>query len=185
MNSTVAIILGAVFVVLMGAATVLERRRRRDSAIPGPARGKGARTKAEARLEQLDARFGGRRRRPPPPAERDRYVENWRKLQAEFAVDRDSALGRADALVNEVMSSCGYSIGDLGAGSAGVAAEPHLLETYQAAHDITLRRARGEAGAEDLREALDHYRALFEDLVGDIEPPPASAPERVEARRVY
>ncbi len=42
---------------------------------------------------------------------------------------------------------------------------PRVVENYRAAHDIALRNDSGEASTEDLRKALVHYRALFEDLL--------------------
>jgi hypothetical protein len=45
-----------------------------------------------------------------------------------------------------------------------------VVEHYRAAHGIALRHERGEVGTEDLRQALVHYRALFEDLL-EVEMP--------------
>jgi hypothetical protein len=42
---------------------------------------------------------------------------------------------------------------------------PFVVEHYRAAHDIALRDARSGASTEDLRLAMKHYRALFEDLL--------------------
>src|SRR5262249_18817289 len=47
---------------------------------------------------------------------------------------------------------------------------PRVVSNYRAARDIVRRQARGEASTEDLRQALVHYRALFEDLLGREEP---------------
>jgi hypothetical protein len=40
-----------------------------------------------------------------------------------------------------------------------------MLENYRAAHTIALANDRGQASTEDLRQAMVHYRALFEDLL--------------------
>jgi hypothetical protein len=42
---------------------------------------------------------------------------------------------------------------------------PVVVQNYRGAHDIALRQAKGQATTEDLRRAMIHYRALFEDLV--------------------
>jgi hypothetical protein len=39
---------------------------------------------------------------------------------------------------------------------------------YRAGHDITLKQGRGEAGTEDLRQAMKHYETLFDHLISDI-----------------
>jgi hypothetical protein len=51
-----------------------------------------------------------------------------------------------------------------------------VVENYRAAHAIAQRHSAGEASTEDLRQAMVHYRSLFEELLGD------SSTERKEAR---
>ena len=41
------------------------------------------------------------------------------------------------------------------------------LPDYRAAHEISGRAAAGTASTEDLRQAMVHYRSLFEELLGD------------------
>lgn len=48
---------------------------------------------------------------------------------------------------------------------------PLVLENYRAAHEIALRQMRGQASTEELRQAMVHYRTLFEDLVNQPEKP--------------
>jgi hypothetical protein len=55
------------------------------------------------------------------------------------------------------------------------------VDNYRAAQAIALRASRGEASTEDLRKAVVHYRALFEDLLeaGSVrEAPPIQAVPR-------
>ena len=52
---------------------------------------------------------------------------------------------------------------------------PKVVENYRAAHDIAVRLQRGEAGTEDLRQAMIHYRALFEELVSITDVAPVTA----------
>jgi hypothetical protein len=42
-----------------------------------------------------------------------------------------------------------------------------VVENYRAAHDIALRVEHGNAVTEDLRQAMIHFRTLFEDLLDD------------------
>jgi hypothetical protein len=46
---------------------------------------------------------------------------------------------------------------------------PLVLENYRAAHEIALRHAQGQASTEDLRQAMIHYRTLFEELIGELD----------------
>jgi hypothetical protein len=46
---------------------------------------------------------------------------------------------------------------------------PLVIENYRRAHEIALRQTRGQASTEDLRQAMIHYRTLFEDLAGESE----------------
>jgi hypothetical protein len=43
---------------------------------------------------------------------------------------------------------------------------PVVVEEYRAAHALSTESARGDAGTEDLRQAMVHYRALFAELLG-------------------
>jgi hypothetical protein len=42
---------------------------------------------------------------------------------------------------------------------------PRVVENYRTARALAERRDRGEAGTEELRQAVMNYRALFEDLL--------------------
>ena len=89
--------------------------------------------------------------------------------QAQFVDDPGMAVGAADMLVNEVMTTRGYPMAeweqryeDLTVDHAGV------CHHYREARDIVIRHAAGGASTEDLRQALVHYRALFADLLDDV-----------------
>jgi hypothetical protein len=43
------------------------------------------------------------------------------------------------------------------------------MENYRTAHAIAVRQSQGQANTEDLRQAMIHYRTLFEDLLGELE----------------
>jgi hypothetical protein len=70
----------------------------------------------------------------------------------------------------------GYPVGDFEQRAADVSVDhPHVVQNYRTAHDIAVRQQRGEASTEDLRKAMVHYRALFEDLLDTTEPEPREA----------
>jgi len=98
--------------------------------------------------------------------DRDRYAERWRSAQAHFVDDPAAAVAEADALIGEVMTQRGYPGGDFEQRLADVAlAHPSLMEHYKNACDIAHRGRENKAGTEDLRQAMVHYRALFEELL--------------------
>jgi hypothetical protein len=42
-----------------------------------------------------------------------------------------------------------------------------VVQHYRAGREIVARHAHGQAGTEDLRQAMVHFRALFTELVED------------------
>jgi hypothetical protein len=132
-------------------------------------------TKAEREMEKRAQRVEKLTIHPLPPADRDRYAEMWRTEQARFVDDPRLAIHEADHLVEEVMRRRGYPIGDFEQRAADISVDhPHVVENYRAAHTIAQRLDKGNAATEDLRQAMIHYRTLFEDLLEDrMAPEPA------------
>jgi hypothetical protein len=98
--------------------------------------------------------------------ERDSFADRWQQVQARFVDDPNRATDDADELVGEVMAARGYPVGDFEQRAADVSVNhPRVVEHYRVAHMIALRNARGDADTEQLRQALVHFRALFEDLL--------------------
>jgi hypothetical protein len=101
-----------------------------------------------------------------PLDEEHRFADAWRADQARFVDDPNSAVVEADRLVTDLMQFRGYPVGDFEQRAADVSVDhPHVVENYRVAHDIALRQQDGQASTEDLRVAMVHYRALFEDLL--------------------
>ena len=68
------------------------------------------------------------------------------------------------------MSTRGYPVTDFEQRAADVSVDhPLVIDNYRKAHEIALRQGRGQASTEDLRQAMIHYRTLFEDLAGEPE----------------
>jgi hypothetical protein len=126
----------------------------------------GRRRAAEAELERREEK----RRRldivPLSAAARDRYVQSWREIQARFVDEPSGALVDADGLVEQVMRERGYPMDEFEQRAADISVDhPDVVENYRAGHAIYLANARGDASTEDLRQAVIHYRALFEELL--------------------
>ena len=184
MSQSALIIAAIVIVALVVAGFVLMRRRRSEQLRSrfGPeydraVEEKGNRGKAEAELAAREKRVGKLDIRPLDPAARRDFMERWNEVQARFVDDPPRAVMFADALIAEVMSARGYPVKDFEQRAGDISVDhPEVVEHYRIAHDIASRHGRGEAGTEDLRQAMIHYRALFEDLLHE-EAPAARHPE--------
>jgi hypothetical protein len=114
--------------------------------------------------------------RPLTPADRARFQQSWREVEERLVDSPAGAVTAADRLLCEVMATRGYPLGGSEQQDAGMAVDhPLILKSYRIAHEIALQQIRGEAGAEELRQAIVHYRALFEELVNQPEIPMAKA----------
>jgi hypothetical protein len=103
-----------------------------------------------------------------PRSEAEGYGTRWRELQARFVDSPSQTIAEADRLVDEVMQRRGYPVGDFEQRAADVSVDhPHFAPAYRHAREIAERNASNEASTEDMRQALVHYRALFDDLLGD------------------
>jgi len=132
----------------------------------------GDRRHAEAALQKREERVDGLRIRPLTAADRARFVSTWRDVQARFVDGPAGAVGAADQLLGDVMSTRGYPLDGFDQRAADISVDhPLVLENYRAAHDIAIRQTRGQAGTEDLRQAMIHFRTLFEELVNEPEMP--------------
>lgn len=136
----------------------------------------GDKGKAEARLLEREKRVKSLSIRPLEPADRARFTRSWQNVQAEFVDDPEGSIGHADSLLADVMSARGYPVSDFEQMSADISVDhPNVVQNYRAAHDIALRHERGQANTEDLRQAMIHYRSLFEELVTDARAPDGPA----------
>ena len=113
---------------------------------------------------------------PLGPGDRARFAESWRRVQARFVDGPGGAVTEADQLLRDVMSTRGYPVSDFEQRAADISVDhPLVLENYRAAHEIALRQMGGKATTEDLRQAMVHYRTLFEELVNEPGLPLAKA----------
>ena len=80
------------------------------------------------------------------------------------------AVTDADQLLRDVMSTRGYPVTDFEQRAADVSVDhPLVIENYRKAHEIAVRQGLGHASTEDLRQAMIHFRTLFEDLAAEPE----------------
>src|SRR5947209_15389806 len=100
------------------------------------------------------------------PEAASRFADAWREEQARFVDSPHEAVANADRLVGELMIARGYPMADFEQRAADISVDhPLVVQNYRAAHNLASRSEQGEADTEDLRQAMVHYRALFENLL--------------------
>ena len=141
--------------------------------------------RAEAQLEKRAERVEKYHLRPLAAEDRSRFTEQWDRVQAHFVDAPAGAVAEADQLLGDIMATCGYPMGDFEQRAADISVDhPVVVQNYRSAHDIAVRQAKGQANTEDLRRAMIHYRALFEDLVYDRKEAVVDRRPAVERREI-
>jgi FtsZ-interacting cell division protein ZipA len=174
---TVWIVLGIILVValLVAAAWVSsQKKKKRSERLQqrfGPEYNRtvdklGGRGKAESELEARETRVDKLTIKTLSPSEAARFSQAWAALQGRFVDDPKGVVTQADQLVRELMLARGYPMGDFERRSADISVD-HLavVEHYRAAQAIAVRDQRGDVNTEELRKAVVHYRALFDELL--------------------
>ena len=170
----VLIVIGIVvaFAVVAWAATRKARTRSLEQRF-GPEYGRAVESHGDRRTAEADLRERADARerldiRPLPEAARARYQDEWSGVQAAFVDDPARAVGDADRLVAVVMRERGYPVDDFEQQAALVSVDhPVVVDNYREGHAIYERHERDEADTEDLRRAMQNYRALFDELLGE------------------
>ncbi|QFZ17525.1 hypothetical protein [Saccharothrix syringae] len=174
-TGTVIGIILVVLVVLVAAALLVrksvQRKRLREKFGPEYDRvmqRTDSRMAAERELAERAREHSKLELRPLTPVTRDSYERNWTRVQEQFVDSPAAAVGQADRLVTDLMAERGYPTEGYERRLSLLSVEhARAIEHYREAHAISERQERGEASTEDLRNAMVHYRTLFEDLLGD------------------
>jgi hypothetical protein len=96
----------------------------------------------------------------------DAFAREWRRIQSRFVDDPDGAVGEADQLVTQVMTARGYPLEDFDRRAADLSVDhPVVVQNYRTARTLALRRHQGEAGTEEMRQAVVNYRTLVDELL--------------------
>ena len=176
---TTTIVIFAVLAVILIALVIFLLWRRRSQRLKeqfGPeykhaVRKYGDAGKAEAELAAREKRVRKLEIRPLRQEEQSRFADAWRNTQARFVDEPSKAVSEADGLIKEVMQTRGYPVGDFDQRAADVSVDhPNVVTNYRAGRKIAARNKSGEATTEDLRQAMVHYRSLFEELTEVAEP---------------
>lgn len=168
----VVVVLAVIALALLVAAGLRDRRSQRLKSRFGPEYERaveetGDRQKAERMLHERVERHKELSIRELDPAARQRYAMEWRATQSRFVDDPRAAVTAADELLTRLMKDLGYpaesfeqTVADVSVDHAGA------VDAYRRGHDV-LAEARGQAATDDLRQAMVHYRNLFQHLLGE------------------
>jgi FtsZ-interacting cell division protein ZipA len=188
MNQNQILILVVVIAVIAVAAIAFVTARKRRSAKLrerfGPEYDRVLQKEGDARKAEGVLEFREKRREkftlhPLSEADKSSFDVRWREVQSRFVDDPRGAVTVADGLVTEVMQRRGYPIGEFEQRAADISVDhPVVVENYRAAHTIALRHSSGQASTEDLRQAMVHYRALFQELLDERQPQRERLPQR-------
>ena len=166
----VAVLLGVI--AILGALLLMrERRSRRLQSRFGPeyertVRQYGDQKHAEEELTRRESRVTSFRIVPLSREDRAHFAEGWRRVQNGFVDDPKSAVMEADRQVRALMERRGYPMTDFEQRAADLSVDhASVVEHYRSAHQIALRQEGGTVGTEDLRKAIIHYRAIFDELL--------------------
>ena len=126
----------------------------------------GDKRKAESELEARLAHVEALDIRPLTAEEINRFSLDWQSTQAEFVDEPLDAVRKADQLIREVMKNRGYPVEDFEQRAADISVDyPDLVTDYRGLHMIAIKEADDEVSTEEMRQAMVHGRALFEELV--------------------
>jgi hypothetical protein len=174
MDTTTIIIIVAVIaaLVVLALAAYAFMNKRKQGELRGRfgpeydrAVDKEGRRKAERELSSREKRVQALAIRDLSGDERDRFSGQWREVQAKFVDAPRTALQHADVLVQEVMNTRGYPVSDFEQRAADVSVDHgSVVSNYRAGHEISQRA--DSASTEEMRQAMIHYRSLFDELLG-------------------
>ena len=177
-NRMVVIMAGIVIAVIVAAIIAFIRSHQRRSQKLrerfGPEYDRVMRQEGDTRKAEGVLQFREKRRetfniRPLTVADRSSFAVRWNEVQARFVDDPRGAVTVADSLVTDLMQARGYPIGEFDQRAADLSVDyPLIVDNYRAAHDIAIRHSEGRASTEDLRQAMIHYRALFQELLAEL-----------------
>jgi hypothetical protein len=173
---TIVVIVVVVILALLGAAIAFFSRERQRRALReqfGPEYSRavdvaGNKKQAEVNLKNRAEQRESLAIKPLSPAQRDRYQQEWRQVQAAFVDAPGTALGQADSLITRVMIARGYPVQDFEDQADLISVDhPQVVEHYRQAHGIYVASQAGAVPTEEMRQAFVSFRSLFSELVED------------------
>jgi len=173
-NTTQLILVAVVFLILGGVIAMALMRVQRTKRLRerfGPEYERtiseiGDKRQAESELEARLAHVNTLNIRSLTAEEVNRFALDWQKTQTEFVDEPLTALQKADRLIREVMKTRGYPVEDFEQRAADISVDyPELVTDYRGLHLIAAKEKDDKVSTEEMRQAMVHGRALFENLI--------------------
>jgi len=173
-NTTQLVLVAVIFLILgglVGMALVRMQRTKNLKERFGPEYERalnemGDKRQAENELQARLDHVNALNIRPLTAEEVNRYSLEWQGTQTEFVDEPLTALQKADRLIREVMKAKGYPVEDFEQRAADISVDyPELVTDYRGLHLIAVKEADEKVGTEEMRQAMVHGRALFENLI--------------------
>lgn len=174
-TNTITIVIAVVVILVIGGllGMALARRQRTKQLQQrfGPEYDRTVREVGDQRRaeEELEARLDHVKAleiRPLSAEETDRFTREWQFAQSEFVDEPLAALQKANKLIKEVMSIKGYPVDDFEQRAADISVDyPNLVIDYRELRAIATKGDDEDVATEEMRQAMVHARALFENLV--------------------
>jgi hypothetical protein len=189
MSTAATVILIVVLLVVLFAAgwfvgEMVRSRRLRNRFGPEYDRSVGAadsRRAGERELAAREKRYAQLELRPLSDTARTAYTEQWVRVQERFVDEPGDSVLEADELIHAVMRDRGYPTDGFEQQAADLSVEHgSVIDHYRDGYHIRTRHDRAEATTEDLRQALVHYRTMFQSLVGEGGTAPDAEPRQTE-----
>jgi uncharacterized protein YneF (UPF0154 family) len=174
MDTTLIIIVVVVVVIVGVILGLVFSRRNRSTQLQekfGPeydhtVQTMGGEKKAQTELNERQKHVEALVIRPLSVSEHDRYLAEWTAVQSKFVDEPGQAIVDADRLIMEVMQIRGYPVSDFEQRAADISVKyPALVTNYRGAREIANKNKLGQAGTEELRQAMIYYRSLFDELL--------------------
>jgi hypothetical protein len=173
-NTTTLILVAIAFLVIGGLIAMAAMRFQRSKRLRerfGPEYERivheaGDKRQAESELEARLAHVESLKIRPLTAEEVNRFTLDWQTTQSEFVDEPLASLQKADQLIRDVMKARGYPVEDFEQRAADISVDyPELVSDYRGLHMIAVKEDDDKVSTEEMRQAMVHGRALFENLV--------------------
>jgi hypothetical protein len=126
----------------------------------------GDQRRAESELEARMGHVKSLEIRPLSAEAAERFTREWQATQAQFVDEPLTAVQKVNRLIKEVMNAKGYPVQDFEQRAADISVDyPELVTDYRGLHTIATKSEHEDITTEDMRQAMIHGRALFENLL--------------------
>ena len=171
---TALIVIGVVAVIALIAYVVMKQRRtnqlrdRFGDEYDRTLEAHDGRGEAEANLADRERRVKELEIRPLTADERDRFASEWHDVKATFVDSPTEATLHADRLLGQMMKTKGFPMADFDRRYEDLTVDHgDVARHYRDGHELAARQERGEGSTEDMRQAMKHYEALYDELIRD------------------